>query len=109
MKDCVDGMMLEYDKTCYTINIFNLGMEEQTTVDRVADIVMEEMGLGEVKRRYTGGPRGWVGDNPIVELSLDKMKKTGWKPKLSSEEARGRTVRWTMGHVSSHISSGHSN
>ena len=99
VKDCVDGIMLGYKKTSNNVNIFNLGLKEQTTVDRVADIVIEEMGLVNVKRRYTGGPRGWIGDNPIVELSIDKMSRIGWKPKVRSEEAIRRTVRWTMENV----------
>jgi len=96
VKDCVDGIMIGYEKTSDSINIFNLGLEEQTSVDRVADIVIEEMKLANVVRRYTGGPRGWVGDNPVVHLSVDKMKKIGWEPKVSPEEAIRRTARWTM-------------
>jgi len=95
--DCVDGIMLGYGKASDGVNIFNLGLEEQTLVDRVADIVIDEMGLSGVRRRYTGGPRGWIGDNPIVQLSLERIKATGWKPKLSAEEAIRRTTRWTLG------------
>jgi len=96
VKDCVDGMMIGYRLSSNKVNTFNLGMEEQTVVDRVADLVIEEMGLKNVKRKYTGGSRGWVGDNPIVELALDRIEKLGWKPQISSEEAIRRTVRWTL-------------
>lgn len=100
VKDCVDGMMTGYRKSSGKVNIFNLGMEEQTLVDRVADLVIEKMKLdkGKVKRKYTGGPRGWIGDNPVVELSLERMKKLGWKQKVSSEEAIKRTAGWTLEH-----------
>jgi len=69
-------------------------------VDRVADLVVEEMKLdrNKVKRKYTGGPRGWIGDNPLVELSLERIKKLGWRPTVSSEEAIRRTARWTLEH-----------
>jgi len=96
VKDCIKGIMLGYEKTSEPVNIFNLGLEEQTLVDRVADIVIEEMGLSGVKRTYTGGRRGWIGDNPLVELSLEKIKATGWKPELSGQEAIRRTARWTL-------------
>jgi UDP-glucose 4-epimerase len=98
VEDCVEGMMVGYRKASGKVNIFNLGMEEQTLVDRVADIVIEEMRLDKekVKRRYTGGPRGWIGDNPVVQLSLERIKKLGWKPKVSSEEAIRRTAKWTL-------------
>lgn len=95
-KDCIDGILAGYHKSPGKVNIFNLGMENQTNVDEVADIVIEEMGLGNVKRNYTGGERGWVGDNPIVELSLKKIKSLGWKTKVSSEEALRRTARWNI-------------
>jgi UDP-glucose 4-epimerase len=84
------------------VNIFNLGMEEQTFVDRVADLVIEEMKLDKdkVKRKYTGGPKGWIGDNPVVELSLERIKEVGWRPTVSSEEAIRRTAQWTLEHAS---------
>ena len=99
VKDCVDGMMIGYRRASGRVNIFNLAIEEQTIVDKMADIVIEEMGLNNVKRRYTGGSRGWIGDNPVVILSIDRIKKLGWKPKISSEEAIRRTVRWTLNEV----------
>jgi UDP-glucose 4-epimerase len=99
VKDCVDGMMVGYRKASSKVNTFNLGVAEQTLVDRVADIVIEEMHLKNVKRRYTGGPRGWIGDNPLVELSLGKIERLGWRQEISSEEAIRHTTRWTLEHA----------
>lgn len=96
VEDCVDGILTGYHKSSGKVNIFNLGMETQTNVDEVADIVIEEMGLENVKRNYTGGVRGWIGDNSIVELSLKKIKSLGWKTEVSSEEALRRTARWNI-------------
>ena len=97
-QDCVNGIIIGYQKASSKVNIFNLGVDEQTLVDRVADIVIKEMGLKNVKRKYTGGPRGWIGDNPVVELSLDRIKKIGWRQEIPSEEAIRRTIRWTLEH-----------
>jgi UDP-glucose 4-epimerase len=97
-QDCVNGIIMGYQKASSKVNIFNLGVDEQTLVDRVADIVIKEMGLKNVKRKYTGGPRGWIGDNPVVELSLNRIKKIGWKQEIASEEAIRRTIRWTLEH-----------
>jgi len=96
VKDCVDGMMIGYQKASGKVNIFNLGIDQQTLVDTVADIVIDEMELKNVKKRYTGGSRGWIGDNPLVQLSLDKIKRLGWKPTISTDEAIRRTIRWTL-------------
>lgn len=94
--DCVDGIMLGYDKASGKVNIFNLGLEEQTTVDQLAGIVVEEMGLKKVRRVYTGGARGWVGDNPVVYLSTKRMRALGWEPKVSPTDAIRLTARWTL-------------
>jgi len=96
VKDCVDGIMLGHEKASERVNIFNLGLQEQTTVDQLADFVIEEMGLSKVTKSYTGGARGWVGDNPVVYLSTKRIKGLGWKPKISPEEAIRLTARWTL-------------
>jgi UDP-glucose 4-epimerase len=68
------------------VNIFNIGSEDQVTVRRIAEIVSAEMGLNPVFR-FTGGDRGWKGDVPVTLLSIEKLKKLGWKPKYNSEQA----------------------
>jgi UDP-glucose 4-epimerase len=90
--------MTGYTKSSAKVNIFNIGLDEQTIVDRVADIVMDEMKLdkAKVKRKYSGGPRGWIGDNPLVVLSLKKLKSLGWKQTVPTEEAIRRTAKWTL-------------
>ncbi|MDA4122114.1 MAG: NAD-dependent epimerase/dehydratase family protein [Thaumarchaeota archaeon] len=96
VKDCVDGIMLGYEKSSRGVNIFNLGLQEQTTVNQLADIVIEEMGLLGVRKTYSGGPRGWVGDNPVVYLSVEKIKALGWKPTVSPAQVIRATARWTL-------------
>jgi UDP-glucose 4-epimerase len=99
VKDCIDGIMLGYERSSDRVNIFNLGLQKQTTVDELADLVIDEMGLTKVKKRYTGGVRGWVGDNPVVYLSTKKVRRLGWKPKLSPADAIRLTARWTLREV----------
>ena len=96
VKDCVEGMITGWRKTKGPVEAFNLGQPRQTLVDEVADIVIREMKLDGVRRKYTGGERGWIGDNKLVELSLDKMGKLGWKPLTSPEDAIRATTRWTL-------------
>jgi UDP-glucose 4-epimerase len=99
VEDCVDGIMTGYDKACDRVNIFNLGLEEQTSVDQLADIVVAEMDLTDVKRSYTGGEHGWVGDNPVVYLSAQKLRSLGWRPTIPPREALRLTARWTIEHL----------
>jgi UDP-glucose 4-epimerase len=98
--DCVDGIMTGYAKSSKPVNVFNLGLQEQTTVDQLADIVIEEMGLSNVRKRYTGGPRGWIGDNPVVYLSVKKIKELGWTPRIAPREIIRQTARWTLREIS---------
>ncbi len=98
--DCVNGMMIGYQKSHGKVNLFNLATEENSSPDEVADIIIREMGLEDVKRRYTGGPRGWIGDNPMVHLSIDRIKSFGWKPKVSSKEAIAITAQWAIKETS---------
>ena len=99
VEDCVDGIMVGHEKEGGRVNTFNLGLQEQTTVDQLAGLVIEEMGLKRVRRRYTGGVRGWVGDNPVVYLDTQKIRDLGWKPKTTPADAIKQTARWTLGEV----------
>ena len=58
-------------------------------VTEIADIVVEQMGLTDVKYRYTGGMdgRGWKGDVKVMLLSIEKIKRLGWTPRQGSAEA----------------------
>jgi UDP-glucose 4-epimerase len=96
VKDCVEGMMTGWRRSQGPVEAFNLGQPRQTLVDEVAGIVASEMKLDAVKRRYTGGERGWIGDNKLVNLSLEKIMKLGWKPLTQPEEAIRVTTRWTL-------------
>ena len=96
VQDCVEGIMTGYKKGKGRVNIFNLAVEDNKTVDEVADIVIREMKLEGVKRKYTGGERGWIGDNPIVHLDISRLKSLGWRPRFTVDEAITRTARWTI-------------
>lgn len=97
--DCIEGIMTGYEKSSSAVNVFNLGLEEQTSVDELADVVIEEMGLVGVRKRYTGGVRGWVGDNPVVYLSIRKIQALGWEPRMKAKDAIRLTARWTLGEL----------
>ena len=96
IEDCINGMFTGIIKSDKQYNIFNLGHDDLMVIDEVAKIVIEEMRLKNVKINYTGGAAGWLGDQPIVLLSTDKIKSFGWKPKTSIEEGIRRTVRYLL-------------
>jgi len=99
--DCVDGMIFGYERSDKNYNVFNLGSEDYINVKRIAEIVVEEMKLGDVKFIFKPGPegRGWKGDVKTMLLSIEKMKKIGWKPKYNSEMAVRLTVKSLLGEL----------
>ena len=85
--ECVDGMVFGYENAKDTVNYYNLGAEDQITVRRIVEVLLEETGLEKVEIKYTGGESGWAGDVPKFLLSTEKMSDLGWAPERSSEEA----------------------
>lgn len=93
VKDCIDAIIFGYEHRKEDVEIFNIGSEDRINVRKIADIVVEEMNLRNVKYKFTGGKRGWKGDVPKMLLSIEKIKNYGWKPKYNSEESVRLTVR----------------
>lgn len=93
VKDCVDAMLFGHEHAREQINVINLGCDTATQVTRIAEIVVEEMGLDNVTFSYTGGTRGWKGDVPYFHLDTTKMKKLGWTATLSSDDAVRKTTK----------------
>lgn len=91
--ECVDAMMLAIQQASERVNIYNIGSEDWTTVTRIAEIIVEEMGLEDVEFKYTGGERGWAGDVPRMMLDISRIKELGWEPEHGSEEAVRLTAR----------------
>jgi len=92
VEDCIEGMLYAFNNVEYKdperqYDVYNLGVDSFTSVTKIGQIVAEEMGLNDVKFKYTGGKRGWKGDAPVIHFSIEKMKKLGWQPKYSSDEA----------------------
>ena len=103
--DCVEAMLLGWEKSRDRVEVYNIGSENQINVKTIARIVTDEMGLKDTKFRFTGGVdggRGWKGDVKNMLLDVNKLKKLGWKPKLTSEEAVARATRDLLGEAELH-------
>ncbi|BCJ92963.1 UDP-glucose 4-epimerase [Anaerocolumna cellulosilytica] len=74
------------------VSIYNLGVEGNTCVTRIADILCEEMGLTNVTYDFTGGKGGWKGDVPKFYYCLDKIHSAGWIARYTSDEAVRKTI-----------------
>ncbi len=93
VKDCVDGMIFGYENSNDQLNYFNLGCDTSTEVTRIAELVVEEMKLKNVKLRFTGGKRGWKGDVPKFQFDVEKIRRIGWEAKYNSDEVIAKAIR----------------
>lgn len=93
VEECADAMVYGFQHAKDTLNYFNLGADDQITVKRIVEILVEETRLKGVKLHYTGGESGWKGDVPRFLLSTEKMKALGWKASHTSEEAVREAAR----------------
>jgi len=93
VSDCVDGMIFGFEHSHEPLNLFNLSCDTDTTVTRIAEMVVEEMGLHDVEFKYTGGKRGWKGDVPRFQLDAKKINAIGWKARYTSDEAVRKAIQ----------------
>jgi hypothetical protein len=61
-------------------------------------IITDELGLGDVRLRTTGGVRGWLGDSPLVHLDTTRIKALGWRPTIPIPDSIRATVRYLAEH-----------
>jgi UDP-glucose 4-epimerase len=93
VQDCLDAMQQAIRQATDAVNIFNLGTDEYCTVDDSLGWICAHLGL-RPRRSYTGGERGWVGDNPFIFLDTRKIRSLGWRPRLTIREAVLRTLQY---------------
>ncbi|MGA2973294.1 MAG: NAD-dependent epimerase/dehydratase family protein [Candidatus Bathyarchaeia archaeon] len=89
--DCIDAFMKALDDVLWdsAASIYNIGTEQRTSVLRIAEIVAQSMNLANVTYTTTQpqGGRAWPGDAKTMQLDISNMKKRGWQPRYSSDQA----------------------
>ena len=93
IQDCIDAMLLAVDKAGDKVNIFNLGVDGYCEVNDSIGWICEKLGV-QPKLEYSGGNRGWIGDNPFIFLETKKIQSLGWKPKCSIRDGVIKTVEF---------------
>ena len=93
VQDCVEAILRVLQGTNSRVNIFNLGTDEYCDVNQSLSWICEYLKV-EPRRAYSGGKRGWIGDNPFIFLDCSRVRSLGWRPKLSIREAIIRTVKF---------------
>jgi len=93
VQDCISAILLALEKAEEKVNIFNLGLDEYCEVNDSIRWISEKLGVSP-KIRYTGGERGWIGDNPFIFLDCARIRKLGWTPSLNIQQGVVRTVEF---------------
>ena len=98
VQDCIDAMLHVTRKATardakHRTQVYNLGTPEYVQVNQSIGYICAALGL-KPRLEYTGGDRGWIGDNPFIFLDTKKIQATGWLPRLTIEQGILRTLRW---------------
>lgn len=91
IQDCLDAMLLALSRADAKVNVFNLGTDHYCLVTDSIGWITERLEVSPVLE-YTGGDRGWIGDNPFIFLDTARIRSLGWNPTFSIQEAVVRTL-----------------
>lgn len=96
--DCLDAMLhvtrlQTAKKAKHNVETYNLGTQEFAQVTDSIRWICQALDL-KPAIEYSGGNRGWVGDNPFIFLDTQKIRATGWKTTLTIEQGIVRTLKW---------------
>jgi UDP-glucose 4-epimerase len=93
IQDCIDAMFTAVAKADAKVNILNLGVDGYCQVNDSIGWICAELGL-QPELQYSGGERGWIGDNPFIFLDTHKIRSLGWTPRFGIREGVVQTVRY---------------
>jgi UDP-glucose 4-epimerase len=93
VQDCIDAILLTLERAQANVNIFNLGANDYCQVNDSIAWITTCLDITP-RLNYTGGERGWIGDNPFIFLDTAKIRALGWTPKLTIREGIVRTLEY---------------
>jgi UDP-glucose 4-epimerase len=93
IQDCLDGILCALEHAQQKVNIFNLGTDEYCEVNHSIGWICEHLNVSPEKK-YSGGERGWIGDNPFIFLDCTRIRSLGWKPTLTINEGVTKTIQY---------------
>ncbi len=96
--DCVSAMLHVMNagtalKAKHGVELYNLGCDEYVQVNDSIRFICGALGVNP-RLEYTGGDRGWIGDNPFIFLDTKKIRATRWRTTLTIEQGIMRTLDW---------------
>jgi UDP-glucose 4-epimerase len=95
IQDCIDAILKAVDAARKPVTILNLGTSEYCEVNDSITWICQRLGL-HPRLEYTGGDRGWIGDNPFIFLDCSRMRALGWEPRFSIRDSVVKTLEYLM-------------
>jgi UDP-glucose 4-epimerase len=93
IQDCIDAMLLVTARDTPGVEVFNLGTDEYCQVHDSIGWICETLGV-EPRLEFSGGERGWIGDNPFIFLDTARIRDLGWVPRLTIRQGVLSTLAW---------------
>jgi UDP-glucose 4-epimerase len=93
--DCVNALTMALFKKRSKVNILNLGNPRSLTVKQSLKIILKRLKWSP-QLSFEKKKQGWIGDNPKIILDVNEIKKIGWKPYTTVEEAVKLTVNFLV-------------
>lgn len=93
VQDCVNAILTAVGSAKDRVNIFNLGTDEYCQVTDSIGWITNYLGVTPTLE-FTGGDRGWIGDNPFIFLQTSRIRSLGWTPELTIQQSVLRTVQY---------------
>jgi UDP-glucose 4-epimerase len=95
VSDCIAAIMTAIEKGDAKYAVYNLGTDEYCEVRDSIGWICGRLGVTPALD-YTGGDRGWIGDNPFIFLATAKIRALGWTPRHSIRQGVERTVDYLV-------------
>jgi UDP-glucose 4-epimerase len=95
VQDCIDAILTAAERHGDEpgAHVYNLGTEEVIVVEESVRLIVEHLAV-HPEIEYTGGRRGWIGDSPLIQLDIARLRDLGWRPQLTIRQAIARTLAW---------------
>ncbi len=93
IQDCIDAILTAVARAEGKVNILNLGTDEYVEVNDSIKVITGHLGVTP-HLAYSGGDRGWIGDNPFIFLETRRIQALGWTPRLTIRQGIVRTLEW---------------
>ena len=96
--DLVEGVMCILKNANEDYNAYLVGVDSNVTVERIAQIVMEELNI-HVPIKYNKEYGGNKGDVNKYSYDVTRLRMFGWVPKYTAEEAIRKAVQENMNNL----------